>query len=198
MDKINQISGRVMPLAMDNIDTDMIIPAQFLTRVDKAGYGEHVFQRLRDQDPQFPFNLPQYQSANILVAQDNFGCGSSREHAVWALKDAGIEVIIATGFADIFFNNSGKNGLVLITQPQHVIESFLTRAASEEFKLSVDLETETIAVSADEHYAFSMNPFHRHCFRHGLDQLDYLLDCRDQIEQWNQTQSPHAQIGIVK
>ena len=109
---MDKIIGKTIPLAMNEVDTDLIIPAQYLTSIKKEGYGKNVFRRLKDSDPYFVFNQEKYQGANILVTKENFGCGSSREHAVWALKEAGIKAVIAISFADIFFNNAAKNGLV--------------------------------------------------------------------------------------
>src|SRR5271170_2456530 len=114
MKKIMQISSKTIPLAMNDVDTDLIIPAQYLTSVSRAGYGKNLFIRLRQSDPDFIFNNPVFTGANILISGENFGCGSSREHAVWALQEAGIQVVIAVSFGDIFFANSGKNGLLLI------------------------------------------------------------------------------------
>src|ERR1700760_4652939 len=110
MEKFEKLKSKVIPLPMTDVDTDMIIPAQFLTSISRDGYGQNLFRRLRDNDPDFPFNQAKYSGAEILVADDNFGCGSSREHAVWALAGAGVKAVIAKSFADIFFGNSAKNG----------------------------------------------------------------------------------------
>lgn len=190
MKKITHIEGLAIPLNMNEVDTDLIISAQYLTSVSKAGYGEHLFQRLRDNDPEFVFNLPQYKNANILVTQHNFGCGSSREHAVWALMEAGIEAIIAESFADIFANNASKNGLILIEQPIDVITSLLAASTDSACQLSIDLAQDTIT-HTDKKYTFSINGFHKHCFTQGLDELDYLLAHQADIEQYLQTRTPY-------
>ncbi len=187
MNKMNKISGKTIPLDMSDVDTDLIIPAQYLTSVAKQGYGEHVFQRLRESDENFVFNQPQYQQANILIARDNFGCGSSREHAVWALKEAGIEVVIATSFADIFFNNASKNGLLLITQPADVIEKMLQQAPQE---CHVDLPNQTIEINKDS-FNFEINHFNKYCFVEGMDEIDYLMSHLDKIKQHKNQNQPH-------
>ena len=128
-----KIRSKVVPLPMKDIDTDLIIPAQYLTSISRAGYGQNLFRRLKDGDPNFPFNLPKYKGAEILVADENFGCGSSREHAVWALRDAGIKAVVCKSFADIFYNNSAKNGLVLVKLPADVVDSMLAAAAKDEY-----------------------------------------------------------------
>ncbi|MCL4143012.1 UNVERIFIED_CONTAM: hypothetical protein GTU68_040436, partial [Idotea baltica] len=122
MQEFKNLSSNVIPLPIVNIDTDMIIPANFMTSTSRDGYAKNVFRRLRDQDENFPFNLDKYKDASIIVSGDNFGCGSSREHAVWALVGWGIKVIIAPSFADIFASNSGKNGLVLVTLSKNIID----------------------------------------------------------------------------
>ncbi len=184
MEKIIQISGKVIPLAMNDVDTDLIIPAQYLTSISMLGYGENVFRRLRDNDPNFVFNQEKYNGANILLTQDNFGCGSSREHAVWALLNAGINAIIAESFADIFFNNAAKNGLVLIKQPAHIIEHMISAAQNGHYHLTINLAEKTIT-APDKTYTFDINPFAQYCLVNGLDHLDYLLEHKAQIETWS-------------
>jgi 3-isopropylmalate/(R)-2-methylmalate dehydratase small subunit len=174
MKKIYQISGKTIPLAMNDVDTDLIIPAQYLTGVTKEGYGANLFKRLREADANFVFNQDKYQQANILVTQANFGCGSSREHAVWALQEAGIQVIIATSFADIFFSNSSKNGLVLIQLPESDVNKLLAQAYEDDHQLTIDLEQQKIT-SANDSYDFEFDPFRKHCFINGLNDLDYLF-----------------------
>jgi 3-isopropylmalate/(R)-2-methylmalate dehydratase small subunit len=167
----------------------MIIPAQYMTSVSKEGYGENLFRRLRDSDPSFPLNQPQYKSAQILIADDNFGCGSSREHAVWALASWGIEVIIAKSFADIFFSNSAKSGLLLISLPTEKIDRYLSQAAQAEgLTLTVDLEKKLIVESDGENQIFVYNTFRRHCLLNGLDDLDYIFSKSAQIAEFRQKQ----------
>ena len=188
MKKITKITSQVIPLTMNDVDTDLIIPAQYLTKVSQSGYGEHVFQRLREQDPNFVFNQAKYQQAKILLTQQNFGCGSSREHAVWALLEAGIEAIIAVSFADIFFNNAAKNGLLLIRQPETTITRLLKQAEQTELSLTIDVVKQQIINDA-ETFSLTLLPFHQHCFVNGVDELDYLLAYAEKIKQHKQQQA---------
>ncbi len=186
MKKITQITGLTIPLAMDDVDTDLIIPAQYLTSTSKQGYGEHLFARLRQNDPNFVFNQPKYTEAVILISRNNFGCGSSREHAVWALQEAGIQAVIAASFADIFASNSAKNGLLLITLAPDRIQSMLKFAEKFPYCLSIDLEKQTITSTQEEIVHFVINPFLKDCFLQGMDELDYLLSYQRKIEQHKQ------------
>lgn len=188
MKPTTHIKGKTIPLAMNDVDTDLIIPAEFLTSISKAGYGEHLFKRLRQANPDFPFNKKEFSGANICITQANFGCGSSREHAVWALQEAGIQVIIAESFADIFAGNSAKNGLLLITQPKEVITQLLQSANSGTAQLEIDIAQQTITTPNQEVFHFTMDPFRQHCFIHGLDDLDYLLSQQPQIAAYQQKQ----------
>jgi len=185
MKKISQISGKTIPLAMDDVDTDLIIPAQYLTAISKSGYGENLFRRLRETQPEFVFNLEKFSGANILITQHNFGCGSSREHAVWALQEAGILAIIASSFADIFFSNSGKNGLVLIQLPESVIKKMLMFANEDDYYLTINLAEQTISSNKNEQFDFTFDPFRKYCLMNGLDDLDYLLNHQKQIEEYS-------------
>jgi 3-isopropylmalate/(R)-2-methylmalate dehydratase small subunit len=167
---MDKIIGKTIPLDMNEVDTDLIIPAQYLTSIKKEGYGKNLFRRLKDSDPYFVFNQEKYQGANVLVTKENFGCGSSREHAIWALKEVGIQAIIAISFADIFFSNAAKNGLVLICQSPAVIHSLLEAAPQ---VLQIDLVRQHIKIDNTVH-SFEMDAFYRHCFIEELDELDYL------------------------
>lgn len=183
MEILNQHRGKVLPLVRDNIDTDMIIPAEFLTSVDRGGYGKNVFKRLREQEPNFPFNQEEYRDASVLLVGKNFGCGSSREHAVWALKEWGLRVIIGESFADIFFSNSGKNGLLLVSLSKEVVTSLQKEAESSEgLELSLSVERQCVMNGEVEH-SFSLDPYRKHCLLHGLDDLDYLLNERERIQE---------------
>ena len=175
MKKLEKIVGKTIPLAMDNIDTDLIIPAQYLTNTNKTGYGPHLFQRLKEKDSHFIFNQPAFKDSNILISKKSFGCGSSREHAVWALLEAGVEAVIAVSFADIFANNSHKNGLVLITLPETTIQSMLSLANNADYYLSIDIQKMIITSSMHPDIGFDLDPFSQYCFMNGLDDLDYLL-----------------------
>lgn len=174
MGKFERFTSNVIPLDMNNVDTDMIIPAQFLTQVNREGYGEHLFERLKEQDSNFVFNDLRYQSAGILLTKANFGCGSSREHAVWSLLQAGIKVVIAESYSDIFYSNAAKNGLLAIGLPKETIAKLLTLSKSEVISLTVDLYSQTI--TGDEIIQFDYDPFRKDCFLKGQDDLDYLLE----------------------
>jgi len=182
MRKIEVIKGQTIPLDMNDVDTDLIIPAQYLTAVTKAGYGENLFRRLKENSSDFIFNQPAFKNANILITAKNFGCGSSREHAVWAIQEAGIEAIIAVSFADIFFNNSSKNGLVLISLPHEIIQNMLNQSKTGEYMLTIDIANQKIKSSLNEGFDFQYDPFKKHCLLHGLDDLDYLLSFKNKIE----------------
>jgi 3-isopropylmalate/(R)-2-methylmalate dehydratase small subunit len=183
MKKITNVTGLAIPLDMNDVDTDLIIPAQHLTSISREGYGKNLFIRLKQSDPNFVFNKPEFAAATILISGQNFGCGSSREHAVWALQEAGIQAVIAVSFGDIFFNNSGKNGLVLIQLPKAEIQTLLTQASDGRCRLNIDIAQQTIAGSPGGSPAidFDLDPFRKHCFLHGLDDLEYLLSHQSQI-----------------
>lgn len=173
MQAFEKISSKVIPLAMDDVDTDMIIPAQFLTSVDKQGYGENLFRRLREQYPNFIFNDPNYHDASVLLSRSNFGCGSSREHAVWAIVQAGIKVVIAESYSDIFYNNSLKNGLLVIQLSQQMINTLFS---APNLQITVDLSEQVIITNQGEAIHFEFDPFRKACFLKGQDDLDYLLE----------------------
>jgi 3-isopropylmalate/(R)-2-methylmalate dehydratase small subunit len=194
MEKIEIIQGTTLPLPIKNVDTDMIIPAQYLTSTSSSGYGAFLFKRLREQDVNFPFNDPRYKDSSIIVAHDNFGCGSSREHAVWALRDAGIKAVIAPSFADIFRNNCGKNGFLTIVLPSDVVEFLITRTLNtDSLQVTIDLKKLKVFVNdsfnaqnGQLEYDFPFDEFRRHCFLNGLDDLDYLLSHLEDIRQFTQ------------
>jgi 3-isopropylmalate/(R)-2-methylmalate dehydratase small subunit len=188
MEKIKQISGKVIPLNMNDVDTDLIIPAQYLTAITRQGYGENLFRRLREADANFIFNQAKFSGASILVTKHNFGCGSSREHAVWALQEAGIKVIIAISFGDIFFSNAVKNGLILIKLSENIIHSMLDLAKDGSYSLDINIEEQSIASSKNEFFNFEMDSFRKYCFVNGLDDLDYLLSYQDEINSYKATQ----------
>ncbi len=197
MEKFKSITAKVMPLPMKDIDTDMIIPAQFLTSVSREGYGQNLFRRLRDKDPQFPLNQEKYKGAGIIVADSNFGCGSSREHAVWAIEGAGFHAIIAKSFADIFYNNSAKNGLILVTLPEKVVDNFLSLAKSGDLSLTVDLEQQKVITTDKQTFSFEYDPFRRHCVLNGLDDINYILSAQNEITKFRQSQSTHHPVSTT-
>lgn len=185
MEKFSTLTGKAMPLRMANVDTDLIIPANFLTSISKKGYGKNLFRRLRDENPDFVFNQERYKDARILIAEDNFGCGSSREHAVWALMDWGIRVVISSSFADIFANNSGKNGLVLVVLSEDKVAKLIDQAESGELSLSVDLERQLVSMDGAEH-TFDYDPYVKHCLLNGLDEVEYIQSHQEAIDKYNQ------------
>lgn len=188
MEKVQKVTSKVIPLPMKDVDTDLIIPAQYLTSISREGFGQHLFKRLREADANFPFNKPEYAGAQILVTDSNFGCGSSREHAVWALYDAGIRVIVAKSFADIFYNNSAKNGLLLVTLPESTVDEVLRHAQTENYTLAVDLEKQEVRFPDNTTVEFNYDPFRKHCLLNGHDDIDYILSHRQTIEKFRERQ----------
>ncbi len=197
MQKFERLESVAAPLDMANVDTDQIIPARFLWRTRSDGYGHLLFNDLRtsqdgESKPEFVLNLPAYQAANILVADRNFGCGSSREHAVWALMDAGIRVVIAPSFGDIFFNNSFKNGLLPIMLPQaRCAELRAALARNPGAKLAVDLEAQTVTGSMRVSEAFGadrfdIDPFRKQLLLSGMDDITFTLSQADDIAAFEQ------------
>lgn len=174
MQAFTSITSIAAPLPLKDVDTDMIIPAQHLTSISREGFGIHLFERLRTTIPSLFINNSRYANAQILIADANFGCGSSREHAVWALLGAGIRVVVAPSFADIFASNSSKNGLLLVTLEPSVVTGLLTEAAEGEFTMSIDLEAQTVGTSDGRSWAFDYDAFRKHCLLRGLDDMDYL------------------------
>ena len=182
MEKFTAHTGVVMPLDRANVDTDQIIPAVHLKRIERTGWGQFLFERWRKQDPNFVLNRPEYADATILVAGENFGSGSSREHAPWALQQHGFKAIIAPSFADIFFNNSFKNGLLLITLPHETVEEIIEWASGEPgYRLSIDLDKQTISDGHDQQVRFEIDPFRRHTLLNGLDDVGLTLGHEDAI-----------------
>jgi 3-isopropylmalate/(R)-2-methylmalate dehydratase small subunit len=187
MQTFRVLRGVVAPLDRANVDTDQIIPKQFLKRIEKTGFGEFAFYDWRhnasgEKDPSFVLNQPSYQKATILVAGKNFGCGSSREHAVWALVDFGFRAVIAPSFADIFSNNSLKNGLLNVTLPEGKVNELLRRAAkTANYQLTVDLEKCEVSDQQDFREPFSIDAFSRQCLLEGLDDIGLTLQHQAEI-----------------
>ena len=181
MDKFTTLQGIAAPFPMVNVDTDRIIPARFLKTIKKTGLGKHLFNELRynedgSEKPDFFLNKPAYRETRILVAGENFGCGSSREHAPWALVDFGIRCVIAPSFADIFNNNASKNGMLLIALPQDTVDKLMEDAEKGgNARLSVDLEKQQIVRPDDETIGFDIEPFKKHCLLNGLDDIALTL-----------------------
>jgi 3-isopropylmalate/(R)-2-methylmalate dehydratase small subunit len=177
MDKFTKLSGIAAPLPLINVDTDMIIPKQFLKTIKRSGLGVNLFDEMRydgegREIPDFVLNKPQYRNAEILVAGDNFGCGSSREHAPWALLDFGIRCVIAPSYADIFYNNCFKNGILPIVLPQEQVEILMKDAEKgANARIEVDLEAQTITSSEGDVFHFEVDAFKKHCLLNGLDDI---------------------------
>jgi len=187
MEKFTTLTGVPAPLAMINVDTDMIIPKQFLKTIKRTGLGKHLFHEMRfdedgNENPDFVLNKPAYRNAKILIAGDNFGCGSSREHAPWALLDFGIRCIIAPSFADIFYNNCFKNGILPIQLPQEDIDKLMDDAArGANATLTVDLENQTITGPDGGEITFDIDPFRKKCLLEGLDDIGLTMERADRI-----------------
>ncbi|MDK3075180.1 3-isopropylmalate dehydratase small subunit [Sedimentitalea sp. JM2-8] len=182
MDKFTTITGVAAPMPMINVDTDMIIPKQFLKTIKRSGLGKNLFDEMRyDDDGKeisgFVLNQPAYREAEILVAGDNFGCGSSREHAPWAIKDFGIRCVIAPSFADIFYNNCFKNGILPIALPQETVDVLMKDAEKgANARMTVDLEAQTVTTSDGVSFAFEVDAFKKHCLIEGLDDIGLTME----------------------
>jgi len=190
MQQFTKHTGLVAPLDRSNVDTDQIIPKQFLKRIERTGFGEFLFYDWRylpdDQpNPSFVLNEPRYKGASILVADKNFGCGSSREHAPWALGEFGFRVIIAPSFADIFANNCFKNGMLPITLTHEQVQEIMRRTKEQEgYELTVDLERQTIEDSEGLSILFVVSEFQRYCLLEGLDDIGLTLRHEDLIREY--------------
>ncbi|MFN4128814.1 MAG: 3-isopropylmalate dehydratase small subunit [Paracoccaceae bacterium] len=201
MDKFTTLTGIAAPMPLVNIDTDMIIPKQFLKTIQRSGLGKNLFDEMRyTQDgqeiPDFVLNQPAYRRAEILIAGENFGCGSSREHAPWALLDFGIRCVIATSFADIFYNNCFKNGILPIVMPQDVVDVLMADAKrGANARVTVDLEAQTVTTSDGQSFGFDVDSHRKHCLLNGLDDIGLTLEkaaAIDSYEAKNATLRPWA------
>jgi len=172
MEPVTQVSGRAYPWGAKNVDTDVIIPAHWLKTITREGLGKHAFETVRAQ-PGNLFDDPRYAGAPILIAGDNFGCGSSREHAAWALADMGVRAVIAPSFSDIFSGNAFKNGIVTVVLPQEAIDRLV--AVAQDQPITVDLETMTVTTPFQDRFAFPLDPFRRTCLMEGLDEIGLTL-----------------------
>ncbi|MDQ1900377.1 3-isopropylmalate dehydratase small subunit [Paracoccus sp. WLY502] len=197
MDKFTTLTGIAAPMPLVNIDTDMIIPKQFLKTIQRSGLGVNLFDELRydregNELPDFVLNQPAYRDAQILVAGDNFGCGSSREHAPWALLDFGIRCVISTSFADIFFNNCFKNGILPVVLPQDAVDTLMEDARKgANARMTVDLENQTVTTSDGVSFAFEIDPFRKHCLLNGLDDIGLTMEKAPSIDSF-ETQMAQA------
>ena len=201
MKAFTRLQGLVAPMDRANVDTDLIIPKQFLKSIKRSGFGPNLFDELRYLDegypgqdnsqrpinPEFALNQERYQGAQILLARKNFGCGSSREHAPWALDDFGIRCVIAPSFADIFFNNCFKNGLLPVVLPEEVVDQlFQQMYDNEAYSIVVDLEAQKVISPDGSEYGFEVDAFRRHCLLNGLDDIGLTLQHSDDIKQFEQ------------
>jgi 3-isopropylmalate/(R)-2-methylmalate dehydratase small subunit len=190
MAKFTTLKSQIIPLLVDNIDTDQIIPARFLKVTDKNGLGESLFCDWRYNNdgspkPEFPLNQPQNKSRSILFAGDNFGCGSSREHAPWALTAFGLRAVVSTSFADIFRNNSLKNGLLPVILPAAEYQQLKSEIQqSPDAELYVDLEKQSITFPSSKQAVFPIDPFSKFCLLNGVDELEYLRRFTKEVEQY--------------
>src|SRR3954453_13134634 len=186
-------TGKVVAMDRANVDTDQIIPKQFLKRIERTGFGEFLFwDWARDpsgkSNPDFELNRPEAKGATILLARQNFGCGSSREHAPWALEDAGFRVVVAPSFADIFYNNCFKNGMLPIVLSEEQVEELFQRAAKHSpYHLTADLHDHTLSDNHGLTLKFEVEPFRRHCLLNGLDDIGLTLEHEDKIAQYERT-----------
>ena len=197
MQAFNQLNGLVVPLDRANVDTDAIIPKQFLKSIKRSGFGPNAFDEWRYLDhgepgmdnskrkinPDFVLNQSRYQGASVLLARENFGCGSSREHAPWALEDFGFRVIIAPSFADIFFNNCFKNGMLpIVLSVDDVDTLFKETEATEGYILNIDLSAHTVITPSGQSYQFDVDAFRKHCLLNGLDDIGLTMQHQDAIK----------------
>lgn len=172
MEPVTTVSGRAYPLGRKNVDTDVIIPAHYLKTISRAGLGKGAFETIR-AEPGNVFDDPEYAGAPIIIAGDNFGCGSSREHAAWALGDMGVSAVIAPSFSDIFSGNAFKNGIVTVVLPQAAVDRLLEVAKTH--PITVDLETQTVTTPFQDRFEFQIDPFRRDCLMNGLDEIGLTL-----------------------
>ncbi len=198
MEKFTTLTGVAAPLPLVNVDTDMIIPKQFLKTIKRTGLGKNLFDEMRYKDdgsenPDFVLNQPAYRNASILVAGDNFGCGSSREHAPWAIADFGIRCIISTSFADIFFNNSFKNGILPIVLPQEDVDKLMDDAKrGANATITVDLEKQEIRGPDGGVIKFDVDPFRKRCLMEGLDDIGLTMQKKPSIDSFEGSQRTAA------
>ncbi|MCZ6885177.1 MAG: 3-isopropylmalate dehydratase small subunit [Alphaproteobacteria bacterium] len=194
MDKFNTLTGIAAPLPMINVDTDRIIPAVWLKTIKRTGLGPALFEAIRykqdgSEDPDFVLNQEPYRKAELLVTGENFGCGSSREHAVWALLGFGIRCVIAPDFADIFYSNAAKNGMLLVKLPQAQVDKLMEDAEKgENARLAVDLERQVVVRPDGEEIHFDIDPFRKHCLLNGLDDIALTLEKKTEIKDFEGTQ----------
>ncbi|OYW45465.1 MAG: 3-isopropylmalate dehydratase small subunit [Sphingomonadales bacterium 32-68-7] len=178
MEPVREVEGRAIPFGLKNVDTDVIIPARWLKTVTREGLGRGAFETVRE-DPANVFDQPEFAGAPILIAGDNFGCGSSREHAAWALLDLGVRAVIAPSFSDIFSGNAFKNGILTVALPQAAVDRLLEVATTD--PITIDLEHQTVTTPFQDRFTFEIDPFRKHCLLGGLDEVALTLARDSQI-----------------
>ena len=178
MEPVREVEGRAVPFGRKNVDTDLIIPARWLKTVTREGLGRGAFEALRE-DPDNIFDKPEFKGAPIIIAGDNFGCGSSREHAAWALLDMGVKAVIAPSFSDIFAGNAFKNGIVAVALPQEQIDRLMEVAETD--PISIDLEHQTVTTPFQDRFTFEIDPFRKKCLIEGLDEVGITLTHEDSL-----------------
>lgn len=183
MNPVTTIEGRAIPFGLKNVDTDVIIPAEWLKTISRIGLGNGAFEALR-KDPANIFDDPRFAGAPILIAGDNFGCGSSREHAAWALGDMGIQAVIAPSFSDIFSSNAFKNGILTVELPQAIIDRLMVVAETD--PIHVDLDAQTVTTPFQDRFSFEIDPFRKHCLMGGLDEVGLTMAMGDRIQTYEQ------------
>jgi len=183
MEPLKTVEGRAYPLGVKNVDTDMIIPAKWLKTISRVGLGKGAFEAMREQ-PGNVFDDPDYQGSPVLIAGDNFGCGSSREHAAWALNDMGIKVVIAPSFSDIFSGNAFKNGILTVVLPQEAVDRLMEVAKTD--PINIDLETQTVTTPFQDRFRFELDPFRKACLLGGLDEIGLTLERTGGIDRFEQ------------
>jgi 3-isopropylmalate/(R)-2-methylmalate dehydratase small subunit len=207
MKAFTKVTGIAAPMDRANVDTDMIIPKQFLKSIKRSGFGKNLFDELRYLDEgypdqscdgrpvnaEFPLNFERYQGASVLLARENFGCGSSREHAPWALDDYGFRAILASSYADIFYNNSFKNGLLPVVLDESIIDQlFAEMYALKGYQLTIDLDRQLVVTPTGESFSFEVDDFRRHCLLNGLDDIGLTLNDADYIQAYEKKRRTEA------
>ncbi|HEX2918213.1 MAG TPA: 3-isopropylmalate dehydratase small subunit [Edaphobacter sp.] len=196
MEPINILTSKAVPLPLPNIDTDQIIPKQFLKRIERTGYGEFLFFDWRydletpdhvEERKEFVLNKPEYKGAQILIAEKNFGCGSSREHAAWAINQYGFRAVIAPTFADIFFSNAGKNGIILVRLSEEDVQTLMKRSTENpDHQITINLEQQTVTDEQGFRATFEIDPFRKYCLLNGLDDIGLTLRHAESLDEFEE------------
>lgn len=197
MEPVTQIEGKAYPFGLKNVDTDVIIPAHWLKTISRAGLGRGAFEAVR-AEPGNLFDDPAFAGSPILIAGDNFGCGSSREHAAWAMLDMGIRAVIAPSFSDIFSSNAFKNGLLTVVLPQAAIDRLMEVAKTD--PISIDLETQSVTTPFQDRFSFEIDPFRKNCLVEGLDEIGLTMAMGEQVSAYEaqmRAAQPWAQTGVI-